>query len=117
MPLRIFCTTGGDLSLLLPQLLDAGVDGLWISKIMSTKMQYSTLRREYGRDLALIGGIDAGALCRGEEAVRQAVETTVPPLLAEGRYLPCLDDRPRDDTPFAMYRFYREVLAETAARG
>ncbi len=117
VPLRIFCTTGGDLSSLLPQLLDAGIDGLWISNIMSTRMQYSTLRREYGRDLVLIGGIDAGALCRGEEAVRQAVETTVPPLLADGRYLPCLDDRPRANTPFAMYRFYRELLAETAARG
>ena len=114
---RIFCTTGGDLGPLLPPLLDAGVNGLWISNIMTEAMEYSTLRREYGRELALIGGIDATALCLGEEAVRRAVETTVPPLLAEGRYLPCLDDRPRDTTPFPMYRFYRELLADTAARG
>jgi hypothetical protein len=117
VPFRIFCTTGGDLSPLLPPLLDAGVSGLWISNIVSTRMRYPALRREYGRDLALIGGIDATALTRGEEAVRRAVETTVPPLLADGRYLPCLDDRPRDTTPFPMYRFFRELLAETAARG
>jgi hypothetical protein len=117
VPLRIFCTTGGDLSPLLPPLLDAGVNGLWISNIVSTQMEYSALRRTYGSDLALIGGIDCTALSRGEQAVRRAVETTVPPLLAGGRYLPCLDDRPRDDTPFAMYRLYREVLAETGARG
>ncbi len=117
VPFRIFCTTGGDLSPLLPPLLEAGVNGLWISNIVSTRMEYSALRRDYGSDLALIGGIDCSALSRGEDAVRRAVETTVPPLFVGGRYLPCLDDRPRDDTPFAMYKFYREVLAETASRG
>jgi len=117
VPFRIFCTTGGDLGSLLPPLLDAGVNGLWISNIMTEAMEYSNLRREYGRDVALIGGIDATALNRGEGAVRREVETTVPPLLAEGRYLPCLNDRPRDNTPFPMYRFYRELLAETAAKG
>jgi len=110
--LRIFCTTGGDLSPLLPSLLDAGINGLWISNIMSSRMEYSALRREYGSDVALIGGIDCTALTRGEDAVRRAVENTVPPLLAQGRYLPCLDDRPRDNTPFPMYRIYRELLAD-----
>ncbi len=114
---RIFCTTGGDLGPLLPLLLDAGVNGLWISNIMTEDMEYRNLRQRFGSGISLIGGIDSTSLCRGEDAVRQAVEEVVPPLLAEGRYLPCLDDRPRDSTPFAMYRFYREVLAETAARG
>jgi len=109
---RIFCTTGGDLGPLLPMLLDAGANGLWISNIMTEDMEYRNLRREVGREIALIGGIDCTSLTRGEDAVRRAVEETVPPLLAEGRYLPCLDDRPRDNVPFAIYRFYREVLAE-----
>jgi len=117
VPFRIFCTTGGDLGPLLPPLIDAGINGLWISNIMTEAMEYPNLRREYGREVALIGGIDATALSRGEEAVRRAVETTVPPLLAEGRYLPCLNDRPRDNTPFATYQIYRESLAETAAKG
>ncbi|MCP4665936.1 MAG: hypothetical protein GY849_06185, partial [Deltaproteobacteria bacterium] len=33
VPLRIFCTTGGDLTSLLPSLIEAGVNGLWISNI------------------------------------------------------------------------------------
>ena len=74
VPFRIFCTTGGDLGPLLPPLLDAGVNGLWISNIMTEAMEYPNLRREYGRDVALIGGIDCTALSRGEEAVRRAVE-------------------------------------------
>jgi uroporphyrinogen decarboxylase len=111
---RIFCTTGGDLGPLLPLMLDAGVTGLWISNIMTEGMKYENLRREYGPGVALIGGIDSRALCRGEDEIRRVVEETVPPLLAAGRYLPCLDDRPRDNAPFAMYRYYREVLQNCA---
>ncbi len=115
VPFRIFCTTGGDLSSLLPPLLEAGVNGLWISNIASTSMSYRNLRRTYGPDIALIGGIDATALTRDEPAIREAVATTVPPLLEQGRYLPCLDDRPRSNVPFPHYRLYRELLAELAA--
>jgi uroporphyrinogen decarboxylase len=112
--LRVMCTTGGDLSSLLPMLVDAGINGLWISNITSANMRYSELRREYGPDVALIGGIDATALSRDEAAVRNAVMDTVPPLLESGRYLPCLDDRPRENTSFSLYRLYRETLAELA---
>jgi uroporphyrinogen decarboxylase len=111
------CTTGGDLGSLLPMLVDAGINGLWISSIMSAEMEYSSLRREYGPDVALIGGIDATALSRDEAAVRHAVMDTVPPLLESGRYLPCLSDRPRQNTSFDLYRLYRELLAGLARRG
>jgi hypothetical protein len=115
--LRILCTTGGDLGSLLPMLVDAGINGLWISNIMTEEMQYSNLRREYGPDVALIGGIDATSLSRDETAVRRAVLETVPQLIESGHYLPCLDDRPRPNTSFALYSIYRELLAELAFRG
>jgi hypothetical protein len=111
--LCILCTTGGNLSPLLPSLIDAGINGLWISNIRSAGMEYATLRREYGSEVALIGGIDATALTRDEAAVRKAVEQTVPPLLEGGHYLPCLDDRPRSNLPFSHYKLYRHILEET----
>jgi uroporphyrinogen decarboxylase len=117
VPLRVMCTTGGDLGSLLPMLVDAGVNCLWISNIMSANMEYSKLRREYGPEVALIGGIDATALSHDEAAVRRAVMNTAPALLDSGRYLPCLDDRPRANTFFPLYRLYRELLAELAVRG
>lgn len=117
VPLRVFCTTGGDLTRLLPSLIDAGINGLWISNIADSGMQYAELRRTFGSDMALIGGIDASALSRNESAVRRAVEETAPPLLESGHYLPCLDDRPRSNIPFVHYRLYREILQEIAQRG
>jgi hypothetical protein len=117
VPLRIFCTTGGDLTPLLPPLIDAGINGLWISNIRNTKMEYGKLRRTFGTGVALIGGIDATVLTRDESAIRRAVEETVPPLLESGHYLPCLDDRPRSNVPFALYCFYRRILEELAQKG
>lgn len=115
--LRIFCTTGGDLTSVLPSLIDAGVNGLWISNIRSAGMEYPKLRREFGSEVALIGGIDSTALSQDEAAVRRAVKETVPDLLETGHYLPCLDDRPRCNIPFAHYSMYRRILEEITAKG
>ena len=117
IPLRILCTTGGDLTPLLPSLIDAGINGLWISNITSAGMEYPKLRRQFGTEIALIGGIDSTALSRDEAAVRKAVQETVPELLENGHYLPCLDDRPRSNIPFAHYRLYRRTLEEIAQKG
>lgn len=117
VPLRILCTTGGNLTALLPSLIEAGINGLWISNIRSADMAYSMLRRRFGPKIALIGGIDAGALAQDAAAVRDAVSQTVPALLAGGRYLPCLDDRPRSNVPFSQYRLYRRLLEKIAGSG
>jgi len=117
VPLRILCTTGGDLTSLLPSLIDAGINGLWISNIRSAGMEYPKLRRRFGSEMALIGGIDSTALGRDEAAVRKTVEGTVPALLEGGHYLPCLDDRPRSNIPFAHYRLYRRILENIAKEG
>ena len=117
VPLRILCTTGGDLTSILPPLLDAGINGLWISNIKSANMEYGTIRQRFGSELALIGGIDATALTMNEATVRLAIAETVPNLLREGHYLPCLDDRPRSTIPFAHYRLYRQLLEDIARSG
>ncbi|WP_319407815.1 uroporphyrinogen decarboxylase family protein [uncultured Desulfosarcina sp.] len=117
VPLRILCTTGGDLTPLLPGLIDAGINGLWISNIHSAGMEYIKLRRQFGSEVALIGGIDSTALTRDKAAVHGVVEETVPVLLESGHYLPCLDDRPRSNVPFAHYLLYRRLLEEITQKG
>jgi len=115
VPLRILCTTGGDLSSLVPPLIEAGINALWISNIQSAGMAYTALRHDFGPDVALIGGIDSGALSLDETAIRRAIEETVPPLLESGRYLPCLDDRPRSYIGFSQYKLFRRLLEELAS--
>jgi uroporphyrinogen decarboxylase len=115
--LRVFCTTGGDVFSLLSPLVDVGMNALWISNIGVASMEYAALRRHFGDHISLIGGIDTGALKRDEETLRSEVENTVLPLLEKGRYLPCLDDRPRADISFSQYRLFRQILEEIAGRG
>lgn len=117
VPLRILCTTGGNLNPLFPPLIDAGINGLWISNIRSSNQEYDKLRRNLGANLALIGGIDCALLTLKEAAMRRALEKTVLPLLEIGRYLPCLDDRPRLGVPFSKYRLFRALLQEIALKG
>ena len=48
------------------------------------------------------------------EKVDRFPTVTVPSLLESGRYLPCLDDRPRSNVPLSHYRFYRTLLKDIA---
>ena len=73
-------------------------------------MDYRNLRREFGRDLRLIGGIDLDALRRDKEAIRREVEEKVPPLVADGGYVPLADGRVRSDVPYENYVYYRTLL-------
>jgi len=114
VPLHILTTTGGNLGSLLPSMIDAGINGLWISNIRSAGMEYGALRRTFGPDLALIGGIDSGVLHLDEATMRRKVKETVHPLLDSGHYLPCLDDRPRGNVTFPQYRLFRHILKEIA---
>lgn len=114
VPLRVFCATGGDLTSILDLLVDAGINVLWLSNIAVSSMEYMALRRHFGDQISLIGGIDSGALNHDETTLRNSVEKTVLPLLDKGRYLPCLDDRPRASVSLSKYRLYRQILKEIA---
>jgi hypothetical protein len=105
---------------LIPCFLKAGFNCLWACEVDIAAMDYRELRREFGRKLGLIGGIDTDALRRGKSAIRREVEQKVPPLLAEGGYVPLADGRVREDVPYRHYVYYRRLLAEvieTAATG
>ena len=117
VPLRVFCSTGGDLTSILGLLVDAGINVLWISNIAVASMEYMALRSHFGDHISLIGGIDAGALKQDERTLRNKITTTVLPLLEKGRYLPCLDDRPRVSISLARYTLYRQILSELAGKG
>jgi hypothetical protein len=75
-------------------------------------MDYRDIRREFGRDLRLIGGIDLDALRRGREAIRREIMEKVPPLLDSGGYIPLADGRVREDVLYENYLYYRELLAD-----
>lgn len=105
----------GNIEALLPDMVEAGVTGLWMTDTIPSGMDYLAIRKEYGRKLALIGGIDANVLMRDEEAIRKEIYEKVPPLLESGGYIPTIDNRARAHIPFKNFAYYRKLLEEICA--
>jgi hypothetical protein len=112
----ILLVTYANARALLPGALEAGFNALWAVEAAPEAMDYLELRREFGRDLRLVGGIDLDALLLDQAAIRRQIRRTVLPLLAQGGYIPLADGRVRPNVPFENYRCYRRLL-ERATRG
>jgi hypothetical protein len=98
---------------LIPAAIERGFNCLWAYEADPQAMDYRELRREFGRELRLIGGVDLDVLRQGESAIRREFEEKVPALLADGGYIPMLDGRVRVDVPFENYRYYKRLLEKT----
>ncbi|UCH22902.1 MAG: hypothetical protein JSU83_06755 [Deltaproteobacteria bacterium] len=110
----IIFLTYANARILIPSILRHGFNCLWACEVNIDVMDYRSLRKEYGRDLRLIGGIDLDALRQGKEAIRREIEEKVPPLIADGGYVPLADGRIREDVPFENYVYYRQLLEKIA---
>lgn len=107
----IIFRTYANARLMIPSVLKWGFNCLWACEVNIETMDYRDLRRDFGRDLRLIGGIDLDALRRGKESIREELEEKVPPLIADGGYVPLADGRVREDVPFSHYVYYRQLLS------
>ena len=106
----IVFVTYANARMLLPSILKWGFTCLWACEVNIEAMDYLDIRREFGRDLRLIGGIDLDALRRDKAAIRREVEEKVPPLVVDGGYVPLADGRVRADVPYENYVYYRQLL-------
>jgi hypothetical protein len=111
---KILLSTYGDTSLLFPNLFDAGVSMLWISEAPDVPgLDYAKIRKEYGPDLGLIGGIPLSILREGSAGrINQTLQEIIPPLLESGRYIPLAGGRVREEIPWGVYEAYRKALVE-----
>ena len=112
----IIFRTYANARLLIPSILKWGFNCLWACEVNIEAMDYRDLRTEFGRDLRLIGGIDLDALRLGKDAIRREVEEKVPPLIADGGYVPLADGRVREDVAFEDYAYYRRLLEKVTQK-
>ena len=101
---------------LLPVVFTSRINCLWACECNMASMDYRRLRTELGPGIRLIGGIDTDSLRQSKDAIRRELEEKVPPLLAEGGFVPLADRRVREDVPFENYAFYRRLLEEITSQ-
>jgi len=103
----------GDPRLLIPLLLESGVN--WITPCeVAAKMDVVALRKQYGRDLCLAGGVDKRALAQDCQAIQAELLAKLPPLLETGGFIPMLDHTVPPDVPYANFLFYLDLKRKIA---
>jgi len=110
VPAILVGTDGYTVPLIGP-LLDCGVDGQGPLEC-AAGMDPVELRREFGTDLFLMGGIDKLVLPHGKEAIREELYRKIPPLLEQGRYIPTVDHTVQPDVPYENWLYYLELKEE-----
>lgn len=104
----------GNTEALIPQFIEAGITMHWPCEIASG-MEPQKLRKEYGHDLALSGGIDKRELTKGRAEIEQEVMRKVPELIADGGFIPTLDHCFPPDISYDNFLYYMELKEKCLA--
>ena len=103
----------GDMWALIPLLIESGINILWPMEIASG-MEPLEVRKKFGRDLRLWGGLDKRVLSGSRKDIEHEVVRKVPALLEDGGYIPFLDHDPHPDIPLDGFYYYLEILRRAA---
>jgi uroporphyrinogen decarboxylase len=98
--------TDGDCALLIPLLLEAGVDAIWPLE-RAAGMDPLAVRKKFGRSLRLWGGVDKRELAKDAAAI-DAHLRTLQPLVAEGGFIPTVDHLVSPDVSWANFEHYMQ---------
>ncbi|HEY3376776.1 MAG TPA: uroporphyrinogen decarboxylase family protein [Armatimonadota bacterium] len=98
----------GDVREFIPDYLNVGINGLAPCEV-AANMIPSELRKQFGRDLRMIGGIDKREVARGKAAIDAEIERNKS-LIDEGGYIPSIDHSVSSDISFDNYRYYLDAI-------
>ncbi len=101
--------SSGNLIPLLGEFIDCGIN-LITPVECAAGMDAVDLRKEYGRDLLMIGNISRQAIMDGKEAIRDEVNRKIPFLMESGGYIPAFDDAVMPDMELENVRYCAELI-------
>ena len=111
----IFVDSDGDIRLLIPLWLEAGVNGMYPLEV-AAGMDARELRKEYGQDLLMTGNIDKRVLAQDRDAIDRELEAKIP-LAEQGGFIPHMDHAIPHDVPYDNFAYYwdrkKELLGVT----
>jgi len=100
--------TAGNIIPILPMLMDHGFNAAWPLEQMAG-MDPAMLRKRFGRELRLGGGIAKEALIAGPAAIDREIERLMP-VICDGGFVPTVDDCPPPEVSLDTFAYYVEAL-------
>ena len=108
--------TDGNVEKLIPLFIELGITGMYPFEVQAG-MDIIDIRRRYGTNLVIWGGLDKRTLSVSRDSIRNEVMTKVPFMLEQGGYIPKLDHEVPPDVPFDNFRYYRDCIRDVCERG
>ena len=105
----IWLDCDGKIDDLIPLWLDAGVNTMFPIEIGTWGADPVKYRREYGKDLLLMGGFDKHILQQSKSAIEKEI-IRLAPLVEEGGFIPFPDHRVPPDVTYENYLFYLKTV-------
>ncbi|MBI1927193.1 hypothetical protein HYR99_23490 [Candidatus Poribacteria bacterium] len=110
----ILVEAGGNVNDIIPLWVAAGFNGVYPLEV-AAGMNPTKLRRQYGKGLTLIGGVDQNALVWGKRHIEEEVMGKASVLWKEGGYIPAPDGAISAEVSLENYEYYLELLGRVAS--
>jgi uroporphyrinogen decarboxylase len=104
----ISLSSDGDISTLLPLIIEAGFNFIHPME-QAAGMDCIKIRKQYGKQLALLGGIDKREIAKGKKEIENELLRQMPFLLESGGYIPTIDHTVPPDISYENFLYYLEL--------
>ena len=112
----IYLDCDGMIDALLPLWLESGINCMFPIEVGTWGGDPVSFRRQYGKELRMMGGFDKHILAQGKTQIEAEVYRLLP-VVEEGGYIPFPDHRVPPDVPLANYLFYVELARNIWGQG
>ncbi|RMD74751.1 MAG: hypothetical protein D6820_16135 [Lentisphaerae bacterium] len=105
---HVFLDSDGNFTMLLEQMLDAGMT-IFCPVEVASGMDPVQLRERFGRRLRMVGGVDKRIVAAGKDAIRREMDRLYP-VVREGGFVPKIDHSVSSDISWDNFRYYIDAL-------
>ncbi len=97
--------TDGNSEPLISMLLETGVDAIWPMERAAEDQDPMELRKKFGKDLRLWGGVDKRELAKGIKDIENHLASLVP-IVEDGGFIPTVDHLVPPDVSLENFKYY-----------
>ncbi|MEM2703678.1 MAG: uroporphyrinogen decarboxylase family protein, partial [Candidatus Bathyarchaeia archaeon] len=103
----------GNTEILIPMFIEVGINAHWPLEA-AAGMNPIEIRKKYGEEIALYGGIDKRVLTMSKKDIEKEVYNKILPMMELGGYIPFIDHTIPPDVPLENFLYYLDLKRKIA---